>query len=77
MQLTPGMFLIVLPMVFLASLVDAIAGGGGLISLPAYTLAGLDYDYLTKSTDCAHCKVRIYKKQGKVCVLQTFPCLLL
>ena len=49
MQLTPGMFLIVLPMVFLASLVDAIAGGGGLISLPAYTLAGLDYDFASGS----------------------------
>lgn len=39
------MYLIVLPMVFLAAVVDAIAGGGGLISLPAYTLAGLDYDF--------------------------------
>ena len=45
MQITPRMFLIVLPMVFLASMVDAIAGGGGLISLPAYTLAGLNYDF--------------------------------
>ena len=45
MQITPQMYLIVLPLVFLAAAVDAIAGGGGLISLPAYTLAGLDYDY--------------------------------
>ena len=45
MQVTPHMYLIVLPMVFLASTVDAIAGGGGLISLPAYTLAGLNYDF--------------------------------
>ncbi|MGI6238742.1 MAG: sulfite exporter TauE/SafE family protein [Christensenellales bacterium] len=37
-------YLIVLPMVFLASVVDAIGGGGGLISLPSYTLAGLTYD---------------------------------
>lgn len=44
MQVTPLMYLIVLPMVFLAAVVDAIAGGGGLISLPAYTLAGLNYD---------------------------------
>ena len=44
MQVTPHMYLIVLPMVFLASTVDAIAGGGGLISLPAYSLAGLNYD---------------------------------
>ena len=41
MQLTPGMFLIVCPMLFLAGLVDSIGGGGGLISLPAYLLAGL------------------------------------
>jgi hypothetical protein len=34
-------FLIVCPLVFLASLVDAVAGGGGLISLPAYLIAGL------------------------------------
>lgn len=34
-------FLIVCPLVFLASFVDAIAGGGGLISLPAYLLAGV------------------------------------
>ena len=40
-----SVYLIVLPLVFLAAVVDAIAGGGGLISLPAYTLAGLDYDF--------------------------------
>ncbi|MDO4277971.1 MAG: TSUP family transporter [Lachnoclostridium edouardi] len=34
-------YLIVCPLVFLAGLVDAIAGGGGLISLPAYFLAGV------------------------------------
>lgn len=44
MEITLKMYLIVLPMVFLAALVDAIAGGGGLISLPAYTLTGLDYN---------------------------------
>lgn len=43
MPLTVNTYLIVLPLVFLASLVDSIGGGGGLISLPAYTLAGLDY----------------------------------
>lgn len=32
---------IVCPLVFLAGLVDAIAGGGGLISLPAYYMAGV------------------------------------
>ncbi len=33
--------LIICPLVFLAGVVDSIAGGGGLISLPAYLLAGL------------------------------------
>lgn len=34
-------YIIVCPLVFLAGLVDAIAGGGGLISLPAYIIAGV------------------------------------
>lgn len=34
-------YLIVCPLVFLAGLVDSIAGGGGLISLPAYLVAGI------------------------------------
>ena len=41
MHLTPVTFLIVCPMLFLAGFVDSIGGGGGLISLPAYLLAGL------------------------------------
>lgn len=41
MQLTPVSFLIVCPLLFLAGLIDAIGGGGGLISLPAYLLTGL------------------------------------
>lgn len=38
---TIQMILIVGPLVFFASLVDAIAGGGGLISMPAYLLSGM------------------------------------
>jgi uncharacterized membrane protein YfcA len=34
-------FLIILPIIFIAGLMDAIAGGGGLLSLPAYLVAGL------------------------------------
>lgn len=45
MQLDFKTYLIVLPMVFLAAVVDSISGGGGLISLPSYTLAGLNYDF--------------------------------
>lgn len=41
MEVTLTMYLIVLPLVFLAAFIDAIGGGGGLISLPAYYLAGL------------------------------------
>ena len=41
MPLTAHMFLIVCPLALLAGFVDAVAGGGGLISLPAYYLAGL------------------------------------
>jgi hypothetical protein len=33
-------FGIILPLIFLAAFIDAIAGGGGLISLPAYLVAG-------------------------------------
>ena len=36
-----GIYLIVCPLVFLAGFVDSIAGGGGLISLPAYMFAGI------------------------------------
>ncbi len=41
MELTLSTYLIVCPLVFLAGLIDSVAGGGGLISLPAYYLAGL------------------------------------
>lgn len=34
-------FLIICPLTFLAGFVDAVAGGGGLISLPAYMMGGL------------------------------------
>lgn len=40
-MLTLKTFLIVCPLVFLGGFVDAIGGGGGLISLPAYLLAGI------------------------------------
>ena len=50
MAVTPSIYLLVLPLVFLAAVVDAIAGGGGLISLPAYTVAGLNYDFASAET---------------------------
>ncbi len=44
-ELSPRTFLIVCPLLFVAGLVDAIGGGGGLISLPAYLFAGLPIHY--------------------------------
>ena len=41
MELTWQTFALICPMIFLAGFVDSVAGGGGLISLPAYYLAGL------------------------------------
>lgn len=41
MELSLHTFLIVCPLVFLSGFVDAVAGGGGLISVPAYMIAGL------------------------------------
>ena len=41
MELTWMTYIIVCPLVFLAGLIDSVAGGGGLISLPAYMAAGL------------------------------------
>jgi uncharacterized membrane protein YfcA len=39
-------YLIILPAVFLAGVVDSIAGGGGLLSVPAYLAAGLPPHYV-------------------------------
>ena len=44
-DLTLRMALIVAVGVFLASFTDAIAGGGGIISVPTYLLAGLPAHY--------------------------------
>lgn len=41
MEITLKTFIIICPFLFLAGLIDAIGGGGGLISLPAYIIAGL------------------------------------
>lgn len=71
MALTPKMYAIVLPMAFLAALVDSIGGGGGLISLPAYTLAGLDYGLASGCNKLSACSgtamsVVRYFKGGKI-----------
>ena len=36
-----GMYLLVCPLVFLGGFVDSMAGGGGLLTLPAHMVAGV------------------------------------
>ncbi|MDO4649592.1 MAG: TSUP family transporter [Eubacteriales bacterium] len=66
---TVVMFLIVCPAVFLASFVDAIAGGGGLISLPAYLIAGVPIhaaiatNKLSSTTGTAFSTARLVKNR--------------
>lgn len=52
MEVTLQMLAIVCPLIFLAGLVDAVAGGGGLISLPAYLVAGLPPHYASATNKC-------------------------
>lgn len=47
-------WLIVCPLVFLGGFVDSIAGGGGLITLPAYLLAGLSPHAATATNKCGN-----------------------
>jgi uncharacterized membrane protein YfcA len=46
-------FFIVCPLVFLAGFVDSIAGGGGLISLPAYLAAGVPIHHALGTNKCS------------------------
>ena len=48
------MLLIVCPLVFLGGLIDAVAGGGGLITLPAYLLAGLPAHIASGTNKCGN-----------------------
>jgi len=49
------MCLIVCPLVFLGAFVDAVAGGGGIITLPAYLLAGLPAHMAIGTNKIASC----------------------
>ena len=53
MEFTWSMALLVCPMAFLAGLMDAVAGGGGLISLPAYLAAGLPPHMAAATNKCS------------------------
>lgn len=45
---------IVCPLVFLGGVIDAVAGGGGLITLPAYLLAGLPAHLASGTNKCGN-----------------------
>lgn len=65
------MLLIICPLIFAAGFVDAVAGGGGLISLPAYMLAGLPAHQAAGCNKFSACLGTIvaagnYIKSGKV-----------
>ena len=47
-------FLIVCPLVFIAGFVDSVAGGGGVISLPAYLLAGIPMKFAAGTNKLAN-----------------------
>ncbi|MBQ9925607.1 MAG: sulfite exporter TauE/SafE family protein, partial [Clostridia bacterium] len=66
-----GTLLIVCVLIFLAGFVDAIAGGGGLISLPAYLFAGFPVHTAIGSNKFSSCAGLAsagikYLKEGKV-----------
>lgn len=64
------MMLIVCPLVFVAGFVDAVAGGGGLISLPAYMLAGLPTHIAAGSNITS---LVLYTMGGKVLFMLAVP----
>lgn len=47
------MLIVIFPLVFLAGLIDAMVGGGGIISLPAYMVAGLPPHLATGTNKCS------------------------
>src|SRR5574344_734729 len=62
---------IICPLVFLAGFVDSIAGGGGLIAIPAYLFAGLPIHVAYGTNKMASCMGTTiasinYLKSGKV-----------
>ncbi len=75
-------FLIVCPLVGLAGFVDAIAGGGGLVSLPAYLIAGLPVHQClgtNKLSSCMGTAVATlrYYKEGFISFKRSLPCAVL
>lgn len=72
-------FLIVCPLVLLAGFVDAIGGGGGLISLPAYLIAGLPaHQAIATNKLSSTCGTAVtafrFARQGLIPWLMAVPC---
>lgn len=55
MELTAAQYALICPLVFLAGFVDAVAGGGGLISLPAYLMSGLPIHFVIGTNKLSSC----------------------
>ena len=75
-------FLIVCPLTFLGGFVDAVAGGGGLISLPAYMIAGLPPHYAiatNKLSSGMGTTVSTYRfaRSGNIPWKKALPCVLM
>ena len=73
-------FLIVCPLVLLAGFVDAIGGGGGLISLPAYLIAGLPpHQAIATNKLSSTCGTSVtafrFARQGLIPWLMAVPCI--
>ena len=74
-------YLIICPLVGLAGFVDAIAGGGGLISLPAYLIAGLPTQAALATNKMSACMGATiaagkYAKSGFIPWKTAIPCIL-
>lgn len=79
MTVTWIQFLIICPLVGLAGFVDAIAGGGGLISLPAYMIAGLPVHFAIATNKMSACMGATiaagkYAKSGFIPWKTAIPC---
>lgn len=81
METTILQYLIICPLVGLAAFVDAVAGGGGLISLPAYLIAGLPVHYAIGTNKLSACmgatvSAGKYAKAGFIPWRTAIPCVI-
>lgn len=68
---------LICPMIFLAGVIDAVAGGGGLISLPAYLAVGLPPHLATATNKCSSTFGTLFStirfmKGKRICYLSAF-----